>query len=471
MSRPNLLLITSDQHNAEILGCAGDPVVRTPNLDALAAEGTMFSQAFTSFPICTPARTSVFTGLHVKRHGVRHNVHMGDHPDPPALPPERVAFPELLAAAGYETTFFGKLHTRHEGGKNFGLQIARLVEGKGHFVPPGAQDDEYRRYLREQGYPADIWKTWELPEYQRDGYVTSPAPDEDYIDTFIADLALEHLEQTQEPFFMWVSFCTPHNSWDPPRPYDTMYDPAEIPMPHRKQGELETKPPRFADDIARTIPAQPFTSQDPSLPGGIANAYARFPEEKTRRMLAAYYGEVSHLDAQIGRVIAGLKARGMYDDTVIVFTSDHGDYCGNHGAFYKYAGLYDSLIRVPMVVRWPGAAEQERASEALVSLVDIMPTLLDAAGVRGPDELDGRSLRPLLSGERAEWREELVVEHGPTNALITPEWKYIGWRDGTEELYDRLSDPHDLDNLGGEASREATRGELRGRLEAWLSDG
>lgn len=471
--RPNVVLITSDQHNAEILGCAGNPVVRTPNLDALAREGVLFPQAFTSFPICTPARTTIFTGLYARRHGVRHNVNMNYQPGPPALPAERKAFPETLREAGYDTSFFGKLHTRHEGGRNFGLSVTRLVEGKCHFVGSPHEMDEYRRHLLARGYPPDIWKVWENdPRYARDGYVTSPLPDRDYVDTFIADMALEYLAKAQRPLFTWVSFCTPHNPWDPPQPYDAMYDPAQIPMPHRRRGELEEKPPQWVDRVAQTIPALASTSLDRALPVGTENAYKRFPEEKTRRMLAAYYGQVSHLDAQVGRLMGALKARGMYEDTVILFTADHGDYCGNNWAFYKYEGLYDSLIRVPMIVRWPGAGSG-RVAQGLASLVDIMPTILDAAGALAPGAqcpagLDGRSLRPLMEGECADWREDLVVESGGTRALLTPEWKLVRWNNGTEELYDRRRDPHDLANLGKDPALESVRARLRARLQAWV---
>jgi len=468
MARPNVLLISSDQHNAEILGCMGNPVVRTPHIDSIAADGSVFTQAFTPLPICTPARTSIFTGLACKHHGVYHNINMHYQPGKPCLAPQFVAFPERLAEAGYHTAFVGKLLTRHECDRNFGLATCRHVEGKCHFVPSPDMHDEYRRYLAGRGYPPDVWKVWEGdPTYAVNNYATSPLPEADYIDTFVANLAVEHLGQAPEPFFAWVSFCTPHNPWDPPKPYDTMYDPAEIPMPHRKVGELEAKPPKWVDHVARTIASLPYRSMDPELPGGVDNAYARFPEEKTRRMLAAYYGQVSHLDTQVGRLLDALKTRGLTDNTLVIFLSDHGDYCGNNWAFYKYAGLYDSLIRVPLVVRWPGDARRGQRVEQLVSLVDIAPTILDAAGLDGQTEMDGRSLRPLLEGEPTDWRQEVFVETGATTAIVTPEWKLVCWRDGTEELYHRRTDPHDLDNRAGEPDLADIQADLAARLEAW----
>ncbi|RJS92468.1 hypothetical protein CW705_02735 [Candidatus Bathyarchaeota archaeon] len=165
MEKPNILLLTTDQHNAEILGCAGNTIVQTPNIDALAKRGIFFTQAFTPFPLCTPARTSIFTGLEPRHHGVKHNINMNYSPGPYALAPEYIAFPELLRKTGYRTYFIGKLHTRHEEGKNFGLHITKLIEGKCHFVDSPKKQDLYRQYLIRRGYPRDIWKIWENPEY------------------------------------------------------------------------------------------------------------------------------------------------------------------------------------------------------------------------------------------------------------------------------------------------------------------
>ena len=470
MDRTNVLLISTDQHNAEILGCAGNPVVRTPNIDALAAEGVLCCQAFTTFPLCTPARTSIFTGQFAKTHGVRHNVNMNYKPGPPALSPDALAFPQALAKAGYRTALFGKLHARHEGGRNFGLQLAQLVEGKGHFVDAPGKQDAYRSFLLAKGYPEDIWKVWENdPAYLPNGYVTSPFPDEDYIDTFIADMAIGYLDGIDAPFFSWVSFCTPHNPWDSPVPYDRMYDPKDVPMPHRVAGELEKKPARWVDQVARTISAMPATSSDRSLPGGVTNAYARFPEDKTRRMLAAYYGEVSHVDAQIGRVMEVLDRRGLRGNTLVIFCADHGDYLGNNWAFYKYPGLYDSLIRVPFICSWPGTLPTGREVSGLISLADIMPTILEACGLeREAGLMDGRSLMPLLRGEEAAWRDALLVESAASAAVLTTEHKLVRWDDGTEELYDRANDPHDLDNLAIDPATRTIRDGLRERLWALL---
>ena len=184
--KPNLLLITTDQHNAEILGCAGNPVVRTPHLDRLAAEGVLFEAAFTPHPVCTPARTSIFTGLYARHHGVRYNINTDESkPSPPGhagLGADVPVFPRILAEDGYRTALFGKLHATQQGDAQqgrmeFGLQHTRLAEGKGQFVAYGAPPDDYRHYLAERGYPAGVWRTWEHPDYARQGHTVCSLPE------------------------------------------------------------------------------------------------------------------------------------------------------------------------------------------------------------------------------------------------------------------------------------------------------
>jgi arylsulfatase A-like enzyme len=451
VTRPNILLITTDQHNAEILGCAGNPVARTPHIDRLAAEGILFDSAFTPHPVCTPARTSILTGLYARHHGVTYNVNTDeDKANPPGhdgLGADVPTFPQLLAENGYSTALFGKLHAVQQGGAHFGLQHTRLAEGKGQFVDYGAPPDDYRQYLLAKGYPANVWRTWEHPEYARRGHTVCPLPEEDCIDGWTASQALNYLKNVHRPFFAWVSFSNPHTPWDPPRPYDTMYDPSEIPFPARRVGELEEKHPSWVDSVARTVPAIPKRSSDPAAQGGIARAYGRFSDDQVRAMLAAYYGQIAHVDTQVGRLLAFLDERGLMEETLIVFTADHGDYLGNNWAFFKYGAFYDSLARVPLIVRWPGSVEGGSACQELVSLVDLTPTFLDAAGLAPSAPMDGRSLRPLFGEALPDWREELVLEATSVRALITREWRYMRWNDGFEELYDRRRDPHDLYNL------------------------
>jgi len=449
MKRPNILLITTDQHNAEIMGCAGNPVVQTPHLDRLAREGVLFAEAYTPHPVCTPARTSIFTGQTADHHGVPYNINLREErADPPkwtGLAADATPFPELLRREGYRTALFGKLHTKQAGNRNFGIETMRLAEGKGQFVEFGTAPDDYRRHLKERGHPDSAWRTWEDPDYPTRGWTPCVLSEEDYIDTWTATEALHWLGESTAPFFAWVSFSGPHTPWDPPAPYDTMYDPDDIPEPARRQGELEEKHPDWVDCIAQTVPATPPFSRDNTRAPGIDNAYSRFTERQRREMLAAYYGQITLIDAQVGRLLAHLDERGLTNDTLILFTADHGDYLGNNWAFFKYSTQYDSLSRIPFLLRWPGHAPAGAERREIVSLIDIAPTILEATELSPIDPMDGQSILPLLTGETTDWRDHLVL-NGRPRCVVNGQWKYLLYPDGFEELYSRQADPHELHN-------------------------
>ena len=453
-SRPNILLITSDQHNHEVLGSSGNPVVKTPVLDRLAASGTRFTRAYTPCPLCTPARSSLFTGVAMKAGPECTNVNMwfGDK-RPSGVRPEHAAFPELLRAQGYATGLVGKLHTRDAGERGFGLDHTWLAEGKGHFIGQADKRDDYREYLRRKGYPDSVWRTWETEAYRTQGWLASPLPQEDYIDYRVTEQSMRFLEQARAPFFLWTSFCSPHPVWDPPEPYASMYDPADIPPPHRREGALEKKNPAVIPRIAQFTwrmgennPQRPggiFQERDESVEPTLANAYARVPEEVLRPMLAAYYGQVSFLDKEIGRLLDFLQARGLLENTLIVYTSDHGEHLGNNWLFYKGPPLYEAILRVPMLVRHPEADLSGRA-EDLVSLIDLAPTFLDAAGIGKPEVMEGTSLlRP------APERQSLRMHSWGIDAVVRKDWKLIQYP-RFAELYNLREDPHEQDNVADE---------------------
>ena len=267
-------------------------------MNRLAAEGVLFESAYSPHPLCTPARTSILTGQYSRTHGVPYNINIdetrADSPERVGLRAEATPFPQILARAGYDTALFGKLHTKQVGGRCFGLGTRRVAEGKGQFVEYGGPPDDYRRHLREKGYPDAAWRNWEQDDYRERGYARNPLPEQDTIDGWTATQAVDYIHQIDGSFFAWVSFSNPHTPLDPPAPYDHLYDPEHIPMPHRRRGELEEKHPDWVDTVARTIPARPAGSTDRSAPyGGCATAYTRFSDRQIREMLAAYYGEIS----------------------------------------------------------------------------------------------------------------------------------------------------------------------------------
>jgi len=478
--RPNILLITADQHNTDVLGCYGNPVVRTPHIDSLAEAGVRFDLAFTPFAVCTPARTSIMTGQWAHHHGMTYNVNMGR--EVPPLSGDALVITALLKEAGYSTALIGKRHMEMEGAPNMYFDYQLLVEGKGQFTPHH-EPDAYRRYLYQKGYD-DEWKTWETVQYQRDFWVTSPFPEEDYIDTFIGRQAVAYLRgELREPFFLWLSFCSPHNTWDPPVPYDTLYDPATIPLPRRKLGELEGKP-AVQEKWARSVfPIGPGNTPElgpaglsPSSPGwGVFTApddpYTRISDERLRGMLAAYYATVTLVDKQIGIVLDTLEALGIRDNTLIIYASDHGDYLGNNWLFYKQGGfLYDSLVRVPLVCSWPDQVPEGVVSESLVSLIDLTATFARLADIPRPETFDGRDLfEGAMQGDRG-FREAIFSERGNSAMIRTHEWKLVRYTNTEEaELYNLVEDPGEHENLYGRPGLEDITARLSQQLARWWS--
>lgn len=475
MARPNILLITADQHNADILSCYGNPVVRTPNIDALANRGVRFSQCFTPFPVCSPARTSIMTGMWAHHHGAVHNINMGR--PVPGLTGDRPIFTDMLREAGYATALIGKKHMMMEGVPAMGFDHEMLVEGKCQFTANN-EPDEYRKYLYAKGY-GDEWKTWETVEYQRDFWLKSPFPLEDYSDVFIRRHAVDYIREQQEPYFMWLSFCNPHNTWDPPEPYDTMYDPATIPLPRRVYGELDHKPPAQKEWARNTFPTGPGNTPElgreglsPDSPGwGVFSApddpYGRLSDEKLRGMLAAYYAQVTLVDDQIGMVMAALAETGQLDNTLIIYTSDHGDYLGNNWLYYKSQFLYDSLTRVPMICSWTGHIPQGTVSDSLVSLVDLAPTFIAAAGAQGNEDLDGCDLcQGATTGDQG-FRDAVFSERVQSSMIRTHEWKLVEYISGDAELYNLVDDPGEHRSLYGQPELADLAAGLSQRLAEW----
>ncbi|MFW6189773.1 MAG: sulfatase-like hydrolase/transferase [Planctomycetota bacterium] len=468
MPSPNILLITTDEHNARALGYAGDPVIRTPNIDRLAEEGTVFERAYTTRPLCTPARATVWTGQHPLTHGVRGNMYTGRKDG--GVRDGAFTFSKRLRRAGYETGLIGKRHLAFRNEADIGLDHQELAESKFNFNPPGVKDD-YRRWLEEQGHSNQEITTWERDdldeEYRRHyGAIRFPLEERYYVDSWVGRRAVQWLRRPrQRPFFLWVSFCSPHHPWDPPERYDEMYDPGDIPLPERRERELHDKPRRQLEYLQHLGRGLPATTRDEEMFVEADLAYEKIPESIQRKMISRYYGTITLVDDRIGRILATLEEDGRLDDTVVIFTSDHGDHLGEHWLWFKGVTRYEALVRVPFVVRMPGAAAGGRRSEALISLSDLAPTFLEWAGLEPAEACDGTSIRPLLEDPCAALREDLLIG---TDCLVTPGWKYVRNSDDVDELYDLKGDPGELYNLHGRNRHAEVERNLRGRLERRL---
>jgi arylsulfatase A-like enzyme len=442
--KPNILFLMTDQHRFDCLGCAGNKVIRTPNLDSIAREGVRFESAYTSTPSCTPARAGLLTGLSPWHHGM--------------LGYGRVAqrytseLPRALREAGYHTFGIGKMHWFPQ--KSLHGFHGTLVDESGRVETKGFTSD-YRLWFREQapGLDPDAtgigWNEW------REGVYA--LPERLHPTHWTGQTAVDFIEKydRKEPFLLKVSFARPHSPYDPPRRFLEMYREDDIPAPH--VGEWAK---RFA---RRREPPKP------SLWRGDLGV------EQAKRSRRAYYGSVSFIDEEIGRIVGALKRRGMYDNTLVIFCTDHGDMLGDHHHWRKtYA--YEGSAKIPMLLRWPVSMEMDgergKTRPEPVELRDVLPTFLDAAGARIPNGLDGASMLGLVRDERARWRPHIDLEHdrcysreNQWNALTDGRWKYVYFSvTGQEQLFDLENDPGELVDLAGDAGRRRELSEWRGRM-------
>ncbi len=279
MPRPNILLITTDEHNFRALGYNGDPTIRTPNIDRLAREGMVFNRAYTTQPLCTPARASVWTGQHVTTHGVRGNIYTGLKD---GVRPGTVTFSKVLQRHGYETALIGKRHLGFVEESDIGLDHQDLAESKFNFNPPGMTDD-YRRWLAAQGHSNEEITTWEredlAEEYEKYyGAIRFPLDEEFYVDSYLGRQAVDWLSRPHaKPFFLWLSFCSPHHPWDPPARYDEMYDPDDVVLPERRPRELDEKPAGQLDYLRHLGRGLPASTRDDNRLVDAEHAYPSCP--------------------------------------------------------------------------------------------------------------------------------------------------------------------------------------------------
>lgn len=448
---PNIILCTCDQLRAFEVGCYGNPVIRTPHMDRLAADGTRFETAVTSYPVCMPARTSLLSGQYARRctGGVGNVSRPGggglpEYPAPGRAHLPDPTLPELLAERGYYNAAIGKWH----------IHVWPHVLGFDYYLIPRVHHCHTGQSFTENGGP----------EFAPPGF--SVDFEAERVGRF-----LHERRRAEQPFFLFYNISPPHCPYaDAPESFLRMYQPDDMPI-------------RPNVDLARPLPDQehwfkiyrydykyyehrlPYTD---ALPEGYG----------LRHVLAEYYGLTSWVDDALGRLLWALDAAGLSEDTILIFTSDHGDYLGSHGRVQK-SGLHEESIRIPLIVRWP----QQRRSRGQVvrqqvaSLVDLAPTLLDLAGAAAPEHMHGRSLGPLLRGERAALADDsaIIETDGEGTAIRTPTHLYAlpagrpGRRLGAKPhlFFDLTRDPYQLRNLAGSGEQRADARDLDRRLRRW----
>jgi arylsulfatase A-like enzyme len=447
--RPNVLLITTDYQSALDVPAIGHRFLRMPTLDRLCAEGAVFRRHYSTAPICIPARNTWITGQYPHTHGKWENIGGWVPEGSPVLMQE-------LAGHGYQTTAVGKLHLGFPDETPLG-GFHRWVSAdrKGNYGSANQQDD-YATFLAERGLVRD--------DYLRRGVEAAvphvydwPWDESWHIDAWVGERALEIVErgELQAPWFLWLSFNGPHNPWDPPARCSAPYKDMDLPLGHTFPGELQTKPTdhtrlryNYTGEIARLIDADPMRR-----------------DQIIHAIRAGHYGNLTFIDEQIGRVIDALERRGELDDTVVLWTSDHGSHLGDHDLIHK-GTHYDASARVPFVVRYPGRVEPGERS-GLTGHVDLMPTILSLVGAQPPDTIEGRDLTPVLEGVPS-MQEEVFIEIRGNVSIVTDRWKMgLYPHDGDGDLYDLEDDPFELINRFDDDDYARVREELTERIRAF----
>lgn len=475
MSTPNLLLITSDQQRWDCVGWA-NPDVRTPQLDRLAERGIIFDRGYTCSPVCTPARCSILTSQYPSRHGT--------YTIGCSLPTDYPTVPQDLAAAGYFTAICGKGHFsscctegmfesppnifdtaffRGWSGPFYGFEHAQLVIDHGDRREAASM--HYGAWLEEQGIAINDY--FGLHAYKDFGVWN--LPEDLHYSKWTADRSIDAINRAadqQKPFFVWSSFQDPHNPCFVPEPWASLHDDVDIPEPLLQPSEFASKPPFYQSTWDTN-----FLDGEPLLTGPkdwACRDNTRFPIEEYRRQVRMYRGMTSLMDHHIGRIVDHLEAIGQLNNTLIVFTSDHGEYLGNHGFWWKWLFAYEDAHRVPFLVVDPGCHTPGERSNALQSLVDIPRTFLSRVGITPRPGLQGIDQTAVWQDVQADApRESVIIEFRPTEgpfmqkSFVTDEWKLVTYSPVEYgELYHLPSDPDQLHNLWDSPEHSAQRNAL-----------
>ncbi len=437
--RPNVLFISVDDMNND-LGTYGHPLVKSPSIDRLAAEGVRFDRAYCQFPLCSPSRSSVMTGLRpdvTRVFDLRYHFRQGL--------PDVVTLPQLFMKHGYFAARVGKIYHYGNPGE-IGTSGLDDPASWDKVVNPSGRDKTLEsrviNYTPKRGLGSSLSM-----------YADRDGKDEDYTDGKVATEAIRLLEENKDrPFFLAVGFYKPHCPYIVPAKYFDLYPLDKIKLP--------VVPVDYHD----TVPAAALASNQPWPMLGATS-------EQARETVRAYYATLSFVDAQVGRVMDALDRLKLRDNTIVVFWSDHGYHMGDHGLFMKQS-LYENSARVPLIIVPPKPRRPGKPSPRTVELLDMYPTIADLAGIKVPPAVEGRSLRPLLENPEARWDHPAYTQvqrlGGPGYSVRTERWSYMEWNRGAagRELYDLRADPGEMNNLAGNPSYAATLAEMQALVRA-----
>jgi arylsulfatase A-like enzyme len=475
-SKPtNVLFITSDQQHNSALGSV-NPRIQTPNLDRIANEGIRFDRAYCVNPVCSPSRSTMITGLYPAWHGCWT---IGVK-----LPEDVPTVGDVFQANGYDSILIGKAHFqplasepgsesiecqpimrdldfwRNFHGPWYGFNHVETGRMHGHESHAG---QHYAIWMEEKGldnwqdyfqkWPPDPNDKYRGPQYTRDA-MTWDLPEEFHHSHWVGERTVANMERCVEegkPFFMWASFFDPHPPYVIPEPWASMYDPDDMPLGHGEEGEMQDMPPHFQ----KTEEVDPDYSmyKEPGGKGLHGFHSHRHTEEEMRRSMACYYGMQSLIDQEVGHILDALDRLGIAENTLIVYTTDHGHFLGHHGLIAKGAFHYEDLIRIPMLARYPARIPGGQVVDAVQSQIDFAPTFLDAAGIEVPGLMQGHSQLEAWAGESEPPRDHVVIEnrHNPTTVhlrtYVNDRYKITVYRNAEYgELFDLQEDPGEFHN-------------------------
>jgi len=443
MQRPNILILYTDQQRWDALGVNGNTDIQTPNLDRLAAEGVNFDHYFVQNPVCMPSRASFLTGQYPSTRGI---THMGV-----PLPQETITLPRLLRPYGYRSANIGKLHFLPHANRDhrvphpdYGFDQLEIAD------EPGVYEDAYRAWVRRTrpdqldlisvGLPpaTAVWyETMRIEDRVRhpqaggrfDFKGATPFPGDADVthSAFVATQTIEFLrrQRKEQPFLCIAGFYSPHSPWVVPQRYLDQYDPAQLTLPD------------FPPEVEAQRPAQDTVD-------------ALYSDAQLRAARHGYYAMISEVDHYVGQILDELAAQQLDENTIVVFTSDHGEWLGEHLRYGKGYPGHDCVSRAPLLMRLPGGVQDERVS-ILVEGVDVIPTLLEAAGIQIPPHVQGRSLLPALTGPQPLAQKTALVESTGWKSLRTERFRYVGHADGREFLYDLRADWGEYYNVADQA--------------------
>jgi len=487
--KPNVLILFSDQHNKKVMGFEGHPDVITPNLDELAKEGLIFDRAYCTVGICVPSRSSLMSGLMPRTMGLLTN---GGNT---SVMEDAVSMASIFKLNNYKTYAFGKRHLRSSIDAGWDVK-------KGHAFKPD-DDDNYVSWIERNGYAREFAEDWaaefgrgprgssefesEIPTADL-GTRISKLPPEYTMEAYTTMETIKMIQEqaeSDEPFFCWANFYRPHQPYNPLQIYMDMYDVSQWGEGTKKGGAI--KMPASFYEPTENLP--PYLQSQRNGGNKVWNMDKAFEDEQLwRNFIGGYYALVTEIDHSVGEILKALDEAGLEEETIVIYTSDHGDFVGNHGMVEKAAAgqnVYEDILNVPLIIKYPGKTKEGHRTAELVTLADILPTLIDILELETPElkyPIQGESMSELILKDGSMNREYVVSESWFQTTVITQTKKLgimvdptlvhedMDYRDFGDMFFDMKKDPLEIDNKINHKKYKKDIAKLRGFYEEFVKN-